>query len=199
MYYGLFDGVVEEMQAHLESTGPTTKFNVIEFDAKPEAWSSKLVPANPAHIQEAVAFLKRAAPYGPTNVIDSLRLAMQDPEIDSIVLLSDGLPNRGEPSEPGAILEAVRDLNRYTRFAIHTVLLLEGRQFPHDGPRGEDIPPLDDTERQRRAEMRDWAPQSELGAFLQQLAARNDGTFGVGFADSWLPPPGAKFRPSTDK
>ena len=38
-----------------------------------------------------------------------------------------------------------------------------------------------------------------LGAFLKRLAESNDGTFGVGFADSWMPPPGAGTRPSTDK
>jgi len=199
MYYGLFDGVIEEMQAHLESAGPTTKFNVIEFAETPKPWQSKLVAANAANVSQAVAFLKRDMPYGPTNVVDSLRLAMRDEEMDAIILLSDGLPNRGDPSEPRAIIEAIAKENRYTRLAIHTVLLLTGRAFPHDAPRGAGVPPPDGEELKRREEMREWAPTTELGSFLEDLAARNDGTFGIGFADSWLPPPGAKFRPGTDK
>jgi hypothetical protein len=198
MYYGLFDGVVEEMQAHLATTGPTTKFTVIEFADKPNPWSKTLVPVNQSNLGAAVEFLNRSKPYGATNIIDSLRLAMDIRDLDAIVLLSDGLPTRGDPKDPPAILAAVRKVNRYTRQAIHTVLLLTGREFPHDAPK-ENVPPPDAKELARRAELRDVARQTDLGAFLAALADQNDGTFGVGFADAWLPPPNAKFRDSTDK
>jgi hypothetical protein len=198
MYYGLFDGVVEEMQAHLATTGPTTKFTVIEFADKPNPWSKTLVPVNRSNLDAAVEFLHRSTPYGATNIIDSLRLAMDIRDLDAIVLLSDGLPTRGEPKTPAGILAAVRKVNRYTRCAIHTVLLLTGREFPHDTKK-EDVPPPDAKELERRAKLRDAAHQTDLGAFLAALAHQNDGTFGVGFADAWLPPPDAKFRDSTDK
>jgi len=198
MYYGLFDGVLEEMEAHLSSVGPTSKFNVIEFDAKPRAWGKKLVPANEANVRGAMEYLNRAKPYGPTNIVESLRLSMTTPDLDSIVLLSDGLPNRGEPKTPGGILEAMRKENRYTRFAIHTVLLLEGRVFPHDQAKDK-LPPLSAAEKARREAIRESALRTPLGAFLKQLADENDGSFGIGFADAWRPPPNAKFRPGTDK
>ena len=38
-----------------------------------------------------------------------------------------------------------------------------------------------------------------IGAFLRSLALGNDGSFSVGFADAWMPPPGTKFGPSTDE
>jgi len=199
MYYGLFDGVVEETRAHLESAGPTTKFNVIEFDAEPRAWQKALVPAHPANIRDAVTFLQRAKPYGPTNVIDSLRMALGSKELDAIVFLSDGLPNRGTPSDAAGILSALRRENRYDRIAIHTVLLLRGRGFKYDAPRGKDVPPIDDKERARRAAWRKDAHKTPLGSFLKRLADDHDGTFGIGFADSWMPPPGTGTRPSTDK
>ena len=198
MYYGLFDGVVEEAQAHLESAGPTTRFNVIEFADKPKPWSKELVPANRVNISAAVQFLTRDTPYGPTNIIDALRHALHTPDVGAVVLLSDGLPNRGNPSKPDRIRAAVQKENRYTRIAIHTVQLLVGRVFPHDGPRGSDIPPLDDGERDRRDKLSAWAPTSDLGAFLHRLAQENDGHYGVGFADKWKPAPGTKFRPNTD-
>jgi hypothetical protein len=199
MYYGLFDGVVEEMRAHLESAGPTTKFNVIEFSDKIAPWNTGLVAANAANLEDAVKFLHRAPPYGPTDMIDAIRAALDTEDVDAIVLLSDGLPNRGDPSTPAGILAAVEQTNRYRRVAIHTVLLLEGRQFPYDAPKGKDVPPPDPAELQRRDEMRALAPSMDIGAFLRNLALGNDGSFSVGFADSWLPPPGAKFRPGTDK
>ena len=58
-------------------------------------------------IREAITFLHRKKPYGPTNVIGPLRRARETAELDAIVLLSDGLPNRGTPSKPHAILEAM--------------------------------------------------------------------------------------------
>jgi len=198
MYYGLFDGVVEEMRAHLDSSGPTTKFGVIEFSDKIAPWNAGLVPANAANIEEAAKFLHRAPPYGPTNMIDALRAAFQTPDVDAIVLLSDGLPNRGDPKDPKGILAAVGQINRYQRVAVHTVLLLDGRRFPYDAPKGKDVPPPDEAELKRRDEMRVYAPTTEIGAFLRNLALGNDGNFSVGFADSWAPPPGAKFRPGTD-
>jgi len=199
MYYGLFDGVIEEVRAHLEGAGPTTKFAVIEFDEKATAWKEEFAPANASTIDEATRFLQRAMPYGPTNIIDGLRRAIAMEEVDALVLLSDGLPNRGTPNTPAAILAEIGRINRYARVAIHTVQLLEGRSFPHDGPRGKERPPLDSGEKLRREQMRVYAPTTELGAFLKNLALDNDGHYGIGFADAYRPPPGAKFRPGTDK
>ncbi len=199
MYYGLFDGVVEEMRAHLDSAGPTTRFNVIEFAEKPVPWRADLAPANAANLEEAVRFLHRERPFGPTDMIAALRMALATPEVDAIVILSDGLPNRGDPKKPDGILAAVGRLNRYQRVAVHTVLLLDGRRFPHDAPKGKDVPPPDEAELKRRDSMRLVAPTTESGIFFRNLALGNDGDFSVGFADLWLPPPGATLRPSSDE
>jgi hypothetical protein len=199
MYHGLFDGVVEEMRAHLDSTGPTTRFNVIEFADKPVPWKTDLVAANAANLEEAVRFLHREPPFGATDMIAALRAGLATPDVDAIVLLSDGLPNRGDPKRPLGILEAVGKVNRYQRVAIHTVLLLEGRLFPHDAPRGKDVPAPDAEELKRRDEMRVYAQTIESGVFFRNLALGNDGNFSVGFADAWQAPPGAKFRPSEDE
>jgi hypothetical protein len=199
MYYGLFDGVVEEMRAHLDSAGPTTKFGVIEFSDKPTPWRAELVAAHEQNVEEAVKFLHRELPFGATDMIAALKMSLATPEVDAIVLLSDGLPNRGDPKKPEGILAAVGKLNRYQRVTIHTVLLLRGRAFPHNGPRGKDIPPLNDAELKRRDEMRAYAPSTEGGVFFRALSLANDGQFSVGFADAWMPPPGAETRPNQDE
>jgi peroxiredoxin len=199
MYHGLFDGVVEEMRAHLDSAGPTSKFNVIEFAEKPVPWNAALVPANAANVEDAVKFLHREKPYGATDMIAALRMGLQTPDVDAIVILSDGLPNRGDIKTAEGILAAVGKVNRYQRVSVHTVLLLDGRHFPNGAPRGKDVPPPDEAELRRRDEMRAYAPSMEEGIFFRSLALGNDGKFSVGFADSWDPPPGAKTRPSSDE
>ncbi|MHC4471780.1 MAG: PDZ domain-containing protein [Planctomycetota bacterium] len=198
MYYGLFDRVVEEVRIFLESAGPTTAFTVVEFAEKPKLWSKGLKPANAMSVKDVVAHMKRGKPYGPTNIMDSLDLAMGLRRVDTVVLLSDGLPNRGARTKPNEILRAVTAGNRYTRVAIHTIWMVRGRGFPHD-MRGKEKPPLEDEEVARRNKIRETVGKRRLARFLMSLAARNEGTFGVAFADWYHLPPGARTRPGTDK
>ncbi len=199
MYYGLFDQVVDEVAAFLSAALPTTFFGVIEFDAEPRPWQKRLVPANAGNAEEVIDFLQRAKPTGPTNIIDSLRMALALPDVDSVVLLSDGLPNRGDPQTPNEILEQVRQQNRYARVSIHTLLVERGRKFPHDGPKGDKKPPLDEAEKERRGHVRKVAPDTVLGSFMRSLAEQNEGRFEVVFADWYEPPPDAVFGEGTDK
>ncbi len=199
MYYGLWDQVVEEVGAFLSAALPTTFFGVIEFDANPRPWKDRLLPANAGNADDVLRWLQRAKPTGPTNVIDSLKTAMNLPDVDSVVLLSDGLPNRGDPQTPGGILDQMAKQNRYARLSIHTLLMEKGRKFPHDGPKGDDKPPLDAAEKARRGRIRSLAAETELGGFMKALADQNEGTFDVVFADWYEPPPGTQFSESTDK
>ncbi|MCA9321545.1 MAG: VWA domain-containing protein [Planctomycetes bacterium] len=198
MYWGLWDGAVEQTMQFLAEAGPTTSFGVVAFDESTRAWKKRLTPVSASAAKKARSFLHRGKPYGPTNVIDALRAGMDIPECDAIVLLSDGLPNRGDPSDPQAILDDIRDQNRYLRLQINTVQMLRGRAFAHDAPRDAEQQPLSDDERARRSRVRDQARDGALGSFLARLAADNEGQYGVGFGDYRLPPPGGQTRPGTD-
>jgi hypothetical protein len=198
MYYGLFDGAVEEFVKYLTSAGPTTSFAAIEFDALPRAWNPAFMPANAANVEKAAAFLRARTPTGPTNIMDSITMALEMPQVDAVVLLSDGLPNRGSRTKPEEILAGIDALNRHARVAIHTLWVQEGRvweQAEKEKPHG----PLDEAEKKRRREMREQAGEDPLAQLLMAMAEGNDGTFSVAFADGWRPPPGTKFGPGTDK
>jgi hypothetical protein len=198
MFYGLFDRVVEEVDCFLAAAGPTTSFSAIEFAEEPVLWKSTLQPANQRCIAEVVGFLGKTRPYGPTNIMDSLVQGLDIPEIDSLVLLSDGMPNRGQETATPAIVKRIGDRNRYARIAIHCVWMCEGRIFEHDQhDRAEE--PLEEQEVERRDRIRRTADTQPLGRFLQTLARCNDGTFGVAFADVLRPHPDSNFRDGTDK
>ena len=199
MYWGLWDGAVDQVGQYLKAAGPTTSFGVVEFDAKARLWKKTAAPANGSTTKKAVSFLSRDKPYGPTNIIYALRLGMSIGGVDSVVFLSDGLPNRGDPQEPNAILEAITKENRYLRLSIHTVFLKHGRRFAHDAPKDAEKQPLTAVEKARREGERRSAKYEPLGAFLAELARRNEGSFGVAFGDWRSPPPGTNFSPSTDK
>lgn len=48
---------------------------------------------------------------------------MLDPEVDTIYLLSDGVPSYGTVSRDYRVRQEVRRVNRWRRVAIHTILL----------------------------------------------------------------------------
>ena len=58
---------------------------------------------------------------GGTNLYDGLALALADEEVDTIFLLSDGVPGVGTYVAKDDILRAVKRLNQTKRVAIHAV------------------------------------------------------------------------------
>ncbi|MCB9832825.1 MAG: HEAT repeat domain-containing protein [Planctomycetes bacterium] len=199
MYYGLWDGAVKQVSNFLEESGPTSYFGLVEYDDEARVFKKTLLAANAGNNKKAIAFLARSKPTGATNVIDALRAAWEFKDCDSIVLLSDGLPNKGKPSSPQGILDTVARMNRYDRIAIHCVQMLSGRVFAHDAPDEALAEPLTPEESARRDDLRRRAGRDELGGFLRQLALANDGDYGLGFGDLRSPPPGSRFGPGTDR
>ena len=68
-------------------------------------------------------WLGKQAAKGGGAIYDALLAAMQDPEVDTIYLLSDGVPSYGTVSRDYRVLQEVRRHNRWRRVAIHTILL----------------------------------------------------------------------------
>jgi len=58
---------------------------------------------------------------GGTNLFDGVEFAYDDPEIDTIYLLTDGQPSGGRFVEPSEIVEEVRLMNRTRQIVIHCI------------------------------------------------------------------------------
>ena len=67
-----------------------------------------------------------------TNVFDTLEAALKDRRIDTIYLLTDGVPTRGRITEPGAILEEIGIQNRLRGVTIHCIAFGEESKFLED-------------------------------------------------------------------
>ncbi len=80
----------------------------------------KLVPGK---ARAAARWLKKQPARGGGAIYDALVAAMDDPEVDTIFLLSDGVPSFGTVSRDFRVLQEVRRHNRWRRVAIHTILL----------------------------------------------------------------------------
>ncbi|MDJ0973373.1 MAG: hypothetical protein QNJ98_02790 [Planctomycetota bacterium] len=100
-----------------------TLFNVISFATKVDLWRKKESPAEPKAIAKAQRWVaKQESRRGAwTNTYGALeRTLLQNPRIDTIYLLSDGIPEWGDVICSEGLLAAVRDWNRYRRVTINT-------------------------------------------------------------------------------
>jgi len=73
--------------------------------------------------RKARAWLGKQPAKGGGAIYDALLAAMDDPEVDTIYLLSDGVPSYGTIKRDYRVLQEIRSSNRWRRVAIHTILL----------------------------------------------------------------------------
>ncbi len=118
----------EELKKCLENLDPGAFFNIMVFSSGVERWTDgALVPCDPAHRADALAYVDKLQAGGGTNLYDSLKDAFTDPEVDTIFVMSDGEPSMGEVVEPLVIREHVASWNENRRIVINTVAV--GGQF----------------------------------------------------------------------
>jgi hypothetical protein len=121
-----------ELQEALKNLAPGTLFNIIAFSDKAKSWRRNEAIATPDTVKSALKWMERVfkEPRGGTYLYAALEKAFtENPRIDTIFLLTDGLATDGEPIVPEAILASVSEWNRYRRVTIHTfALTLEKRE-----------------------------------------------------------------------
>ncbi|MGE3853841.1 MAG: HEAT repeat domain-containing protein [Planctomycetota bacterium] len=97
------------------------KFNITFFHTNPEPWKESLVETSKANLADARAYVEKQTPRGGTNIFDSLEQAMQDPEVDTIFLLSDGAPGSGKFVAADDICREIAKINRTRRIVINCI------------------------------------------------------------------------------
>ena len=112
-----------ELRRALEALPPETEFNVIPYTDSPLPWRKGLVPASPKNVASALADFERNHARGKGNFWDAALLALEDPRVDTLVVLTDGAPTGGRRWN----LELMRHLfaaeNRFRRVALSAVLV----------------------------------------------------------------------------
>lgn len=136
--------VKAEMKTTIDGFKPEQCFNILclgsaddgTYDTNGKVWKKMLVPATPAGKKDAAAFIDGQQAKGWTNIYDALVLAMEDPDVDTIFLLSDGGASRGIFSDITDILDQVAVGNKYRKVHVHTVHFEapeDGKDFPMRG------------------------------------------------------------------
>lgn len=95
--------------------------NLIPFATKPEPMRPVLFEANAAARSSTLKHLAKTPADGRTNIYDALEAALADPSADTLVLLTDGAPSAGRRTQRAAIVDGLRDMNRFRLARVHTV------------------------------------------------------------------------------
>ena len=111
-----------ELAAFLANLDDGTLFNVIVFSSEARLWKSEgAASSTPETRQAAVEFVSGLRAGGGTNLYGALQLAFEDRDIDTIIVLSDGQPSRGEETAPFMIRRRVGEWNANRGTIVHTV------------------------------------------------------------------------------
>jgi len=143
---------------------PGSRYNIIAFNDHVYPWSKTLVPASRSSFNKARKFVAKFKADLLTHTDKALELAFTDPNIDTIVLLSDGSPYKGviDPDLPKKILERVRDLNSSRKIRIDTFGFEGAGKLPR---------------KYRQMGYRSGGTSEELVKFLKALASQNSGEY----------------------
>ncbi len=113
--------VVDEFRKVVTGMPDKTKVNLILFNDRVREWSARAKPLNESRRRELLGFASAANPSGSTNLFDALDKALEDEDVDTIVLLSDGQPTDGRITDTDDILREVARRNEIARIRIHCI------------------------------------------------------------------------------
>jgi len=123
------DVLKKEMARVVGELPRDTQLNIVTFAANYKAWQETLQPLAGGGREKAQAFIKDMATSSGTNVFDTLEFALRDKRVDTIFLLTDGLPTAGRHTDKASILREVQALNRLRGVVINCIAFGEESDF----------------------------------------------------------------------
>lgn len=120
------DVVKRELAACIDRLEPDALFNVIVFNENVYSWlNSGMAKLGKKTREDGKAYVMSREAAGGTNIYDAVKTAFQDPDCDTIYILSDGQPTAGEQTDPATIRAEVAKWNATRHIKIHTIAVGE--------------------------------------------------------------------------
>lgn len=116
------DLVELELNRFLSGLPETAKFNLIPYASEPEPWDDELQAAKPKKLTKALDFFERLDLRGKGNVWSAIEVALEDEEVDTLVILSDGAPSGGEHWNMELLVDLLLERNRFQQIAFSSIL-----------------------------------------------------------------------------
>jgi HEAT repeat protein len=107
----------------LEALPHEAEFNLFPYTRDPIPWEKHLVRATTENVSRAATWFERCHQRGPGNVFDAILAALADPEVDTLVILTDGKPTGGRRFHLELMVELLLERNRYRQVAFDSILV----------------------------------------------------------------------------
>ncbi|TDJ72014.1 MAG: hypothetical protein E2O39_07455 [Planctomycetota bacterium] len=118
-----------KVRAALESLPEGTAFNLIPYTSRPIPWQAALVEAKRSTVSAAVRFFEDCKATGTGNVFDAVLLALSDPDVDTLVILTDGAPTGGRHWNLDLMVELLVEESRYRGVVFDSILIDASKQL----------------------------------------------------------------------
>ena len=116
------DVAKQELTQCIKNLEQGSLFNILAFSNGVARWFDGRIASSTAESrQAAITWIERLGAMGATNLYDSVKLAFDDPDVDTICILSDGEPNVGDEVDPSRIREKVAFWNEHRHVVINTI------------------------------------------------------------------------------
>jgi len=127
-----------ELKRAVEGLGENKRFTVIAYSTEVQPWSVVLKDATKKNRSSAVSFIEKLQASGITVTDEALNIALSDPTLDTIYLVTDGAPthmgSRGADMPPDApelmrrILAETRAVNHLRGIRIFTLGFVDAEE-----------------------------------------------------------------------
>jgi hypothetical protein len=124
-----WDALKAETAALLAALPRDAQVNLVAFGRDMTTFRPRTTTADAQTRKAALAWLAALEPEGTTNAWGGIEAALEDPDADTVLLLTDGEPNAGRFTAAGDILREVSARNRWRRVAISTVSVGQDSDF----------------------------------------------------------------------
>jgi HEAT repeat protein len=111
-----------ELKQVLEHLPAGSEFNVIPYADAPQPWEKGLAAANAGNVKKALAFFKDCKANGKGNFWDAAMVALSDPKVDTILLVSSGEPTGGRRWNLELIRTLFAEKNRFRHVVLDALV-----------------------------------------------------------------------------
>ncbi|MEZ6015800.1 MAG: hypothetical protein R3F49_11840 [Planctomycetota bacterium] len=114
--------VEHELAKALRALPSTARFNIIPYADLPAPFEKGLIEASAANVERAIKAFERSTQRGKGDVWGAIVSALDDPEVDTLVILTDGAPSGGERWNVELMAHLYARENRLRYVAVDVVL-----------------------------------------------------------------------------
>ena len=123
------DAAQQELQTVLAGLQGRLTFNLFSYAEEVQALAKKPLPLDKPAQAKALAFVKQHPLEGNKNIWQALAEVVDNPELDTVFLLSSGEPEVGLYVHWNRVTEHLRELNRFHKVVVHTVAYSHSKWF----------------------------------------------------------------------